>query len=236
MNLKFLSDNFLYKRLIFPLSLASLLFLILASFISWQGLFVNLSTTLIGSLITILYIDKVIKKNEQIKWENAQKRINQQIRRVYDAISEQVVIGFNLLKLSDNIILSQNKVNELERDYITRLEEYFSRFDRGYWLFFSQEIESLTRKVEVILDVYGEKIDSDCYSLLLEFNDEGETIIRKCKVGKDILAVPDEKLPVERYGALVVAQYARATTEKEIAEHYRRMIEIAILLQKALQE
>ena len=62
-----MNSKFLRKKLAVPVGAAIVLCLILAYYIPWQGLFINLSTTLLGVLITVFYVDLILKQQNEIR-------------------------------------------------------------------------------------------------------------------------------------------------------------------------
>ena len=55
-------------------TLAAGSFLLLALIIPWQGFFVNLAATFVDILVTILYVDFIIKQHERGRWAQAAAR------------------------------------------------------------------------------------------------------------------------------------------------------------------
>ncbi|MEN6560199.1 MAG: hypothetical protein ABFD52_05445 [Acidobacteriota bacterium] len=58
----------LWKKLIKPLALMVAAAFVLAILVPWRGLFINLTTTLLGILLTIGYVDYVLKAQEKEHW------------------------------------------------------------------------------------------------------------------------------------------------------------------------
>jgi hypothetical protein len=80
--------NFLVKRLVLPLSILTILFFILAYVIPWQGLFINLSTTLLGILITVFYVDIVLSEHDKRRMRNEVIRVASDV--IIPALSSKI--------------------------------------------------------------------------------------------------------------------------------------------------
>jgi len=79
-------DIHIFKKLILPLSLLTILSLFINHFLSYYGFFINLSTELISIIITILYVDYIIKKRESENWNLVEKRISEELKRFTNMI------------------------------------------------------------------------------------------------------------------------------------------------------
>ena len=55
-----------------------------------QGFFINLATELIGIVVTIAYVDWLIRKHEQSKWSGTEKRVRRRIQTCANSINTRL--------------------------------------------------------------------------------------------------------------------------------------------------
>lgn len=80
-------SKFLVKPFILPFSIIAVGLIILSLFIvkqsywsTFQGLFLNLGATIIGIIITVVYVNYVLSKQEKQKWNGVSTNINNRIK------------------------------------------------------------------------------------------------------------------------------------------------------------
>jgi hypothetical protein len=74
--------NFLLKWLVLPLSILTVSFLVLAYITPWQGLFINLSTTFLGILITVFYVNIILHEHDKQRWSGVTNHVYKEIEKL----------------------------------------------------------------------------------------------------------------------------------------------------------
>ena len=68
--------RYILRRLILPLSFAACLSLVAGYYLKglFHDLLVNLAATFVGSILTVVYIDAVLQRRQQLCWEGLRSR------------------------------------------------------------------------------------------------------------------------------------------------------------------
>ena len=77
-------DESLKKELFFPLLIVFVISVIFHWCLEWDGFFLNLSTELIGIVVTVGYVDHILKKHEARKWRIPRSRVNHRLKQFVD--------------------------------------------------------------------------------------------------------------------------------------------------------
>src|SRR5690349_18430866 len=98
-----MKDNLLVV-LAAPLSIGSL-FLVGISFSvkePLRSLFINLAAGLLGSMVTVFYVETVIRRNEKNKWAKVYKHVGRQVNFLANATTSSVrgALGLEFPRLS----------------------------------------------------------------------------------------------------------------------------------------
>src|SRR5882762_3485116 len=93
-----MKNIYLLKVLAAPLSIGSLLLVGISFCVKepWRGLSINLAAGLLGSMITVFYVEIVIKRNERIKWTKVRKHVGRQVNFLANATTSSVRQAFGL--------------------------------------------------------------------------------------------------------------------------------------------
>ncbi len=111
--------HFLFTVLVVPLTLGAAVLMVTSFGVSepWRSLFVNLAAGLLGSVITVFYIDKILRRNEQYKWTKVRGHVGKQVNILANATSSSLrqALGIKLrISPSDFATLSDSPVSIAE--------------------------------------------------------------------------------------------------------------------------
>ncbi len=199
-------SNYLWKRLVIPFSILVLASLIIAKFVQWQGIFVNLAATFIGILLTVLYVDYILKQHEKGRWAAAEFLINRRIERFAIVTSTQfrLVFGFKSDIYDRNINMENPSSRRLE---IIRINENLllpsvsnkiQNLNQEDWKKLARQMQITWEMGDKLYEVFGNRLDPLIVSSILSIQDEIESVFNYYRIWPDILGVPDEELPVSR--------------------------------------
>jgi hypothetical protein len=76
-----MKNSFLLKRLVTPLSFAAAIFMLVAFLMPdpWRSLFVNLAATFLGSIVTVFYVEVILRRDEQRQWTLVMGQVGKQL-------------------------------------------------------------------------------------------------------------------------------------------------------------
>jgi len=167
----------LLLRLVLPLGLLAILGLILSTLFNipfdTSGFLINLSTDFLMIIITILYVDWVLRTSESKRWLLVDKQINSRIRTiVYDClfstfkslgIFDQVKGVMTINQQDIQLYLDNSKQIITDESLLHKLmgrEDYL-------WDFVINDMTIVRRDILQLLDMFGNKISPSQIDLLL---------------------------------------------------------------------
>ena len=115
-----------WTRLFLPL--VSLFVISIFIHTQWKadGFFINLSTEVIGILVTVFYVDWIIQQYEKSKWQSADKKINERLIILLNGIITRIRTGleidFELLNeekmLHQDLVVGHKELIRVAKDVI----------------------------------------------------------------------------------------------------------------------
>ena len=224
------------KRLVIPLLIVLLISLVSHFVISNDSFFINLTTELIGIIITIVYVDWIIKSNEKQLWEDAERRISSRIRLFINLsiTNTRVSLGYKTDIFDyDKLSMNNVKVMNLELLRITKevleptLKTRINSFNPDDWLLFSNNIHIIRQEAEKLLSIFGGKLSPKQFTLLIDIQDLVRSSLSLYSVFPDIAGVPDEKLPKAKISTPLLKEEINNSTSKSLRELLLKVRELA---------
>lgn len=229
-------DKHIITRLFIPLVTLAVLSIILNTFVEFNGFFINLATELIGIILTVMYVDYIIKKREAEKWENVENKISQALSTLVNATISTVRTAFGygidiidyeveravLLNPTKNINLMHKELMRISKEILepTALER-ISILDQKGWMSFIKGLQYLYGSADKFLTVHGAKLTPKQYELLIEFQEALNKIIIPYTTFPDIIGVPDDKLPK---GTRTPADEMKSVLNESLAKDIRNLL------------
>ncbi len=62
----------------------------------WRSLLVNISAGLLGSIITVLYVDQILRRRERAEWANVSRHVGERVSRLAIATASSVRLALRL--------------------------------------------------------------------------------------------------------------------------------------------
>jgi hypothetical protein len=111
---------YMLRRLILPLSFAACLSLVAGYYLKGHlhDLLVNLTPTFVGSILTVAYIDAVLQRRQQLRWEGLRSRA---AKRLF-ALANSCITSLRVpLKVSARVIDDSEEPTQDLRTMRTRM-------------------------------------------------------------------------------------------------------------------
>lgn len=170
----------LWLKLVLPLALLSVASLVVHRTWHADGLFINLGTELLGIVITVAYVDWVLRSHEEHRWLGAERRISASIKVFANRLilGFRVVLGFGPDVMDEDAAISA----DLERGHreMLRLAEHVlapaarSRLevlDQEGWKQLDSHLQHMWVEAERILDRFSHRLKPRQMELLLDIQD-----------------------------------------------------------------
>lgn len=174
--------------LFLPLSLLTLFFAILSFFYRGESFSTNLTTEFISIVVTVTYVNWVFRRHKVKEWEETDKRISRRLDIVSNSLITSLRTIFKMCFLffdgeSYEIRISSTSNNlEVAREVIyPHVFEKLLFLDVENWKILIIQLEDVLKQIDRILMIYGNKLNSEKYSALLDIQGELEDIIKEYK-------------------------------------------------------
>lgn len=196
-------DKQIFKKLILPLSLLTIMSFILNCFFSFYGFFINLSTELISIIITVLYVDYIIKKRELENWINVEKQVSGELRIYINATISTIRTAFNidifnLIKYPINIDAMNQELIKFSKEILEpNTLKKVSNINQNEWKIFINQILNLRNEGDRLLTIFNAKLNPQQYEYFLLIQYCLKSIHNSYSIFPDIIGIPDNELPMD---------------------------------------
>jgi len=195
----------LIKTLIIPLIIASAISIIIAFIIPWQGLFVGLATTFIGILITIIYVDWILRVNEKKKWENVHFRLDMELTRFGIIAINEFRTAFNIgseivmsIDFSNPIIMRKEMAQMAKIILVPNAGKKVLEMNQSDWNNLSNNLITVINEADRLINLFGNRMDPEIFSLVLEIREKALRIQSMYSLVPNLLGVSDKDLPISQ--------------------------------------
>jgi hypothetical protein len=231
-----LFSGFLWKRLIIPLGLVTVVFFVLAVLVPSSGLFTNLATTFLGILITVCYVDYILKQHDKERWAKTTARIESRIQRFAITTSqsfrvachiESAVIHQTDMDVFDPASVRKEMIRVIRQELLQRVDEAVPTIDQKGWATLTRQLERTQRWADQLIMAFGNRIDPEVFLLILKIEDQIDAIYQMATIFFDVMGVPDNEVQAKKphFGL-----FQKRGMEKVIAKDIKEALEASASL------
>jgi hypothetical protein len=180
-------DRYFITRLLIPLLVAFAISVGLHLWLNWDGFFLNLTTELIGIVLTVAYVDLILKRRDAQRWEIPQARVASRLRlfvdRSMNACLQSLRYEYKTFDKSKVIGLSNDKLEASMHAEIVRVAREtlmieallrIDAFGTEDWKNFGAHMQSISHSAERLLLAFGDRLSPEQYTLLLDIQETTE--------------------------------------------------------------
>jgi hypothetical protein len=208
--------TFLFRSLILPLGAAAIVSMLLSLAVPepWRSLLVNLAATFLGSIITVFFVDAILRRDEEQRWKKFQGHAGKQISILAIATASSVRSALALppperaTKVPSSAEIRQMIIALIEEDLLLVLPT-MEQMDQNHWRIFARNLQGAMRKCELLLILFGPKVDAEIAALVLDLYEKAREALTAYEIIPDLLGVPFDQLKPNRRGESMVP-YVRA--------------------------
>jgi peptidoglycan/LPS O-acetylase OafA/YrhL len=84
--------SFLFKWLVFPLMAAAIVSMLVSLCVPdpWRSLLVNLAATFLGSIVTVFFVETILRRGEEQRWKKFQGHVGKQVSTLANGTASSV--------------------------------------------------------------------------------------------------------------------------------------------------
>jgi hypothetical protein len=227
-------------RLLIPLMVGAILFFAAAFACPepWRSLLVNLAAALVGSVVTVFFVDAVLKRQRQVEWETVRVRTNHRLTKVGHAGIASVRLALQIQARDVYVPRDSTDLAHLHSESIriaeSVLPDHINNFydlDEAGWKILAANLRNLSLLCDQLLTLFGRDLEAEITRLILDIQTTAEGATTAYAIFPDLMGVPDERLPRKRDGSSSVS-IREASTQQTCTELSRLCRLCADLLRK----
>lgn len=215
----------LWPHLVLPLLVTSGVSIAIHRHWPVDGFFLNLATALLGILITIWYVDWILRRHERLRWLPADKRIADRLRILLNATISGLRsgLGFGTDVLNLDLVSSSNTL-AMHKD-VMRIAEHviapaalsrISAIDQAGWSSLARHVQNSHNGTLAFLNAFQVRLDPVQISDLLDMQESLLNSLTYYSTFPDIMGVPDHLLPPSKTPPEILRQFGCESAAKEL--------------------
>lgn len=199
----------------------------IAIHLRWEagGFWLNLSTELVGILITIGYVDWILRSHETARWERVGFRVASRLKVTLNVVvsSLRVGLGYGPEVMSPEATSTSD--TDLIHEEIIRVSEHILSpgtlrsvfaLDEDGWQSLARQVQSSHHTVSTFLNTFQGRLDPQQVCLLLDMQQSLANSLTFYSTFPDIMGVPVDQLPLTRTPSEELQRFGCEATVKEI--------------------
>jgi hypothetical protein len=133
----------------------------------WRSLLMNISAGLLGSIVTVIYVDQMLRRREQSEWARVSGHVQSQVTRLAVATASSVRLALRIKmpsppsadvdRLADPKYVRAMMLTEIEGNIAPRLGQLPNMTQKD-WSIFANNLAGTIRETERLLTRYSPAI------------------------------------------------------------------------------
>ena len=192
--------SFLWKPLILPFCALAFACLLLARlFASWNGILTNLAATFIGILVTVLYVEYILRKHEEQRWAPAVTVIHRKVGSFIVATFSTIRLVLNTasdipdytgIDINDAKSLGKEMIGALEGKVLPALDGNVRRLNKAKWKLLAHHLRQTQERADRLYQHYGARLAPELLGLFMNFQEGIDTILAIDGMFTDTIGTP----------------------------------------------
>lgn len=215
----------LLTRLVLPLLAVFGIALAVHFICEADGFFLNLATELVGILITICYVDWILRRHEQQRWIPTDERIANRLRVLLNGTISGLRDGLGFgADVLDQCVAATLDPYAMHKEVI-RVGEHviapaaLSRvqaLDQDGWSKLARHIQNAHNGIVAFLNTFQTRLSPDQMSDILDLQESLAKSLTHYSTFPDIMGVPEDQLPETNTPPEFLQQFGCESTAKEL--------------------
>jgi hypothetical protein len=173
---------------------------------------VNLAAAFVGSVVTVFFVDAVLRRQRQVEWEDVRLRTNHRLIKLGQSGITTVRLA---LQIEARDVFQRDDSSKLARMHSEsiRLAESvlpariddLQFLDEQGWRLLATNLRNLCLLCDQLLGLFGRDLKADVTRLVLDIQTAAEGATTAYMVFPDLMGVPNDRLPTKRDGSSTIA-------------------------------
>ena len=199
-----MKSNLLLTRLVLPLSAVTLISLGVHCLWAADGLFIYIATEMLGIVITVAYVDWVLKNQEKVRWKAASSKISKRLLILSNAAVSglRTSLGFGL-EFLDRSVLAQGdfkaaniEVMRVGTQVISpAVEARLKTLDQTGWEALTRHLAETWREIDRTISQFGGRLEPNMLEELLSLQEALQHSQIFARTFPDLAGVKNQDLP-----------------------------------------
>lgn len=194
-------------RLVFPLVAVAALAIVAHEQSPADGLFLDVAVAAMSVLITVAYVDWILRNQEEVRWPGTDKSISARLQSLASSTVTGVRIAFGFSAEVFDQPLMETTRPEAIRGEVMRValhilvpatEERIGRLDAAGWNRLCTHLEAMSLECGVLVDRFGPRLRPRVVQGLLDLQQSLDAAQAYWRTLPDIAGVPLDQLPRTR--------------------------------------
>jgi hypothetical protein len=212
-----MKKHFLLTVLVLPLALAAAVLMAAGFCVAepWRGLFVNLAAGLVGSVITVFYVEKIIRRNEQREWTRVMGHVGRQVNILANSTTSSVRAALGLkmpASFRETEVIGDPRrsrimmLDLIECDLLPQISG-LGQMNQEDWCKFANSMIGSVKDAERILSLFSKSIDPVLMGLILDIHEKSRALVLQYQTWPDMLGVPFAQMKPNNRGESMVPYF-----------------------------
>jgi hypothetical protein len=194
----------LITQLVLPLVAAAALSALVHLRWPADGFFLNLAAGFVGSLVTVGYVDWILRRHEREHWKEADSRIQARLSKLASATITDIRTSFGYgIEVFDRLAMITGSP-EVMRKEVKRVaihvlsptaEARIAALNQEQWKSFAAHLQRASTECGVLLDRFGHRLEPKTIAAVLDLQEHLESAQTFWRVFPDVAGVPVAQLP-----------------------------------------
>ncbi len=216
-----------WTRLVFPLVGAFALVLVIHIFWKADGLFLNLGTEIFGILITVCYVDWIVREHKRREWQSTDTRIANRLRILLNVIVSSIRHGLGYgpeilnerVMASADLIAAHKEVIRMGEHVISPgIHHRIRSLDANGWKSLARQIEHAHNGTLVFLSAFQGRLGPEQISHLLDIEEGLSHSLTFYTTFPELVGVPHDQLPDMKSPSGELQQHGCESAANEISK------------------
>lgn len=194
----------LLTQVVLPLVVAMVLTLLIHLRWPADGFFLNVAAGFVGSLVTVGYIDWILRRHERERWSEADCRVGARISKVAAATITGIRISLGYgTEIFDRFTMMGGDSEHMQREVLRVATHVLSptadtrikALNQEQWVPFVAHLQRSSAECGLILDRFGHRLEPETIASLLDLQEHLESAQNFWRVFPDIAGLPATQLP-----------------------------------------